>query len=209
MQTKRTRLYCGMIGLAGVLCLRFAIAEEPAPADKKAARSRPDGAGTEDETKEAAPRVSLDVARSRAQLMHDIYAATLDTMHHRYFRGDRATVPARAMIDVFKEMEHRNGSRSRWISASFEPMSIDHKPTSAFEKQASRKISRGADVVETIEDGFYRRAGSIPLGGGCISCHGGFSAIRSDSPKFAGLIISIPVNEDAKLSDAKSTAAPE
>lgn len=209
MQTNRMRLCCGIIGLAGVLCWKFAAAEDSTPDSKPPASSATAGGGAaKEEAAEAVPRVSLDVARTRAQLMHEIYAATLDTMHHRYFRGDRAVVPARAMIDVFKEMEHQNGSRSRWISASFGPMSIDHKPKTDFEKRASKKIARGEDVVETVDDGYYRRAGSIPLGGGCVGCHGGFSAIRSESAKFAGLIISIPVDQDAKLGDTKTTATP-
>jgi hypothetical protein len=145
------------------------------------------------------PRVSLEVARDRAQLTHDIYAASLDAMHHRYFRGDRTTVPARAMVDVFTEIQRKHNIEARWISASFSPMSIDHAPETDFEKQAARQLAKGDEAVETVEGGFYRRAGSIPLNGGCITCHHGLFAAASPGKKFAGLVISIPVEPETTL----------
>ncbi len=151
------------------------------------------------------PRVSLEVARDRAQLTHDIYAASLDAMHHRYFRGDRTTVPARAMVDVFSEIERKHHIEARWISASFSPMSIDHAPESDFEKQAARQLAKGDAAVETVEGGFYRRAGSIPLNGGCITCHHGLFAAASPGKKFAGLVISIPVEPGATLPPTTAT----
>src|SRR4051812_13927584 len=46
-------------------------------------------------------RVTVAEARARAKLMHDIYAATLDVMHHHFFRRERSVLPARALEDVF------------------------------------------------------------------------------------------------------------
>ena len=145
------------------------------------------------------PRVSLEVARDRAKVMHDLYSATLDTMHHHYFHIDRATLPARAMEDLFKDIQRKQHSQARWISASFKPMSIDHKPNTEFEKEAARKIAKGEECVETIEEGYYRRAGSISLNHGCISCHSGTFGGTSTAKKFAGLVISIPVVENARV----------
>ncbi len=144
------------------------------------------------------PRVSLEEARERAELMHLLYNSTLETLHDRYFHGDRAMVPARAMTDVFRDMERKTHTQARWISASLKPMSIDHKPSTNFEKRAAMEISKGEPMFETVEDGYYRRAGSISLNHGCIGCHAGLSN-TSTSRKFAGLIISVPVNEDVKL----------
>lgn len=138
-------------------------------------------------------RVSVAVARDRAQLMHGIYLATLHTMHDRYFHADRAVVPARAMEDVFSEVERQAGSKANWISVNLRAMSINHEPTTAFEKRAAREIAAGETVLEVIEDGFYRRAGAIPMSGGCVSCHGGFANKPSKDEKFTGLVISIPV----------------
>ena len=138
-------------------------------------------------------RLTLDAARDRAKTMHDIYAATLEVLHRRYFHGDRATVPARAMQDIFKEIERQSRTEARWIAASMKPMSIDHKPTSEFEKDAAKEIAAGTEQVEIVEDGYYRRAGAILLSDGCIGCHGGFFKPQSKKPKFAGLVISVPI----------------
>lgn len=137
--------------------------------------------------------VPLAIARDRAKLMHQIYATTLDVMHDRYFHGERAVVPARAMEDVFSELEHQSGSRANWISVNMRPMSINHEPKTEFEKRAVREIVAGKSDIEVIEDGFYRRAGPILMTGGCIGCHGGFASPPSKAPKFTGLIISIPI----------------
>ncbi|MEZ6087544.1 MAG: DUF3365 domain-containing protein [Pirellulaceae bacterium] len=143
-------------------------------------------------------RLSVDAARQRGQMMHAIYASTLDVMHHRYFHGGRSIVPARAMEDIFDDIKDRTSIETRWISVNLKPMSIHHKPVTDFEKLAAEKIATGESEVETIEDGFYRRAGAIAMDSGCISCHDGFFKKQNDQPKFAGLIISIPVELDRK-----------
>ena len=50
-------------------------------------------------------------------------------------------------------------------------MSINHEPKTDFEKRAAREIVIGETEIEEIKDGMYRRAGAIPMAGGCISCH--------------------------------------
>lgn len=141
----------------------------------------------------AESRVTTEVARDRAKVMHDVYAATLEMMHDRYFHGDRAAVPARAMQDVFAEMKRQSKVEARWISVNTKAMSIDHEPKSDFEKRAAREIAAGRSEVEVVEDGYLRRAAPIPLTGGCISCHEGFFKEPSKAAKFAGLVISVPV----------------
>ncbi len=142
---------------------------------------------------DAKDRVPVAVARDRARTMHDIYEASLEMMHHRYFHRDKAVVPARAMEDVFSEIRRRSKAEARWISVNMKAMSIDHEPETDFEKKAAREIADGKSDIEVIESGYYRRAGAIPLSGGCVSCHGGFFNAPSKTPKYAGLIISIPV----------------
>jgi hypothetical protein len=140
-----------------------------------------------------AQRVPIAVARDRAKLMHDLYTTTLDVMHDRYFHADRAIVPARAMEDVFSAMEDQTGSKANWISVNLKAMSINHEPQTDFEKRAAREIVAGETEIEVIEDGFYRRAGAVPMAGGCLSCHAGFFNQPSKVPKFTGLVISIPI----------------
>lgn len=174
----------GVLGLAAsfVVCLAGPVAAE--------------------EKKTVADDARVAAARERAVLMHGIYQATLEVMHDRYFHSERAVVPARAMEDIFEEMRHQTKAEARWISASLEPMSLNHKPKSEFEKQAAAAIADGKPAVETIEGGFYRRATAIPLGAGCITCHQGFFRDTSRKAKFAGLVISIPLNDPAEQQQA-------
>lgn len=137
--------------------------------------------------------VSLSVARERAVLMHKIYTTTLDVMHDRYFHADRSVVPARAMEDVFENVERETGSKANWISVNLKAMSINHDPTTEFEKQAARELGLGKPEYESVDNGIYRRATPIPLHGGCVSCHAGFNPKPSRTPKLAGLVISMPV----------------
>ncbi len=199
-----------IVGIVGVCYFGLASADEK-KSEADAKPNSPAATASESQTEEAAevvPRVSLDAARERAELMHTLYSSTLETMHHRYFHGDRAVVPARALEDVFTDIERKTHTQARWISASLKPMSIDHKPKTKFEKKAASEITKGASMVEKIEDGYYRRAGSISLSGGCTSCHSGFFN-ASTSREFAGLIISIPVEQGAKIVETESVTTPQ
>lgn len=142
-------------------------------------------------------RVSVEVARDRAKLMHDIYETTLDVMHHRYFHREKAVVPARAMEDVFSAIKRQSDVEARWISVNLKAMGVDHEPESEFEKQAAKEIADGKSELDVVEDGYYRRAGAIPLSAGCVSCHSGFFKDATQTPKYAALVISVPVKPDA------------
>jgi hypothetical protein len=138
-------------------------------------------------------RVPVAVARDRAKLMHEVYAATLDSMHHHYFRRERAVLPARALEDVFTQVGRRSGVEGRWIAVNTPAMSIDHEPKTAFEKRAAAAIAAGKDSYEQVEGGVYRRAGAIPLGAGCVSCHSRSFTTPDKTPRFAGLVVTVPV----------------
>jgi hypothetical protein len=123
-----------------------------------------------------------------------VYSSTLDVMHHRYFRSDRATLPARALEDVFKDIEAETNIQARWIAVSTTAMSIHHEPETEFEKKAARQIAAGEGEFEQVQGGVYQRAGVIPLKAGCVGCHAGpLSAANAKTPKFAGLVIRIPM----------------
>jgi hypothetical protein len=140
-------------------------------------------------------RISIAEARERAKLMHNIYSATLDVLHHHFFRRDRSVLPARAMEDVFAEMDKQSSIKAGWISVNTKPMSIHHEPKNEFEKQAAKALAAGKGEFEFVEKGMYHRAGAIPLGSGCVSCHTGFFAKTPQSQRVAGLVISIPIEE--------------
>jgi cytochrome c553 len=145
------------------------------------------------ESKPAPVRVAE--ARERAKLLHQVYSAALDAIHHRYFRSDRATLPARALEDVFKDVEKETNIQAKWIAVNTPAMSIHHEPDSEFEKAAARALAAGKTEYEQVADGMYQRAGVIPLKAGCVGCHtnNGF-ATQSKTPRFAGLVIRVPVS---------------
>lgn len=138
----------------------------------------------------------VSVARDRAKLLHNVYAATLEAMHHHYFRRDRSTLPARAMEDIFADMAEQSKIEARWIAVNTRAMSLDHEPRSAFDRKAAEEITAGKGAYELVEKGYYQRAGAIPLGSGCVGCHAGFSAPPSKTPRFAGLVIRVPLSAD-------------
>ena len=41
-------------------------------------------------------------------------------------------------------------------------MGVNHEPRTEFEKQAAKEVPAGKEEFETVEKGYYRRAGSIP-----------------------------------------------
>ena len=165
--------------------VQTAVADDPpALAREPEAKTAPHGAV-----------VSIDVARDRARVMSEIYLATLEVMHDRYFHGARAIVPARAMEDIFAEMQRQSKVETRWISVNLQAMSITHEPKTDFERQAAKEIEQGKADFESVEAGFYRRATAVPLGNNCINCHTGLFKEPPKSARFAGLVISIPIAE--------------
>jgi hypothetical protein len=177
MKTRMTGLLRVVTGVVLVLVLGLVLGAEPA-------KDSPE-----------AKKITVGEARERAQLMHNIYAATLDVMHERFFRRERSVLPARAMEDIFSELQHQSGIKANWISVNTRAMSIDHEPRTEFEKKAAQAIGNGKGAFEVVEDGYYRRAGAIPLGAGCVGCHTNLFAQGNKTPRFAGLVISIPVQE--------------
>ena len=143
-------------------------------------------------------RVAVDVARDRALTLHKVFAATLDTMHEHYFHTNRSVVPARALEDVFAEISEQSNVEARWISVNTPAMSLGHEPKSDFEKRSAEEIAAGKPSYERIEKGMYRRAGAILLDSGCVSCHVGHFAKPPSTPRFAGLVIGIPISDEIK-----------
>lgn len=142
-------------------------------------------------------KVSVAVARDRAELLHEAFLSTLHVMHNHYFHDEKAIVPARAMEDMFAVLSRQQKIKARWISVNTRPMSVNHEPKTDFEKLAAKELAAGKESLEQIEQGEYRRATPVLLDSGCIACHTGFFSPGTKSPKFAGLVITIPVTEPA------------
>ncbi len=154
-----------------------------------AARAEPEGESA------AIKPVPVAVARDRAKVMHDVYIATLDVMHDRYFHGERAIVPARALEDVFGQIARQSKMEARWISVNTKAMSLNHEPKTEFEKQAAAELATGKEEFEKIQDGKYLRAAPVALHADCVSCHTAFFNQPPRTPRYAGLIISMPVED--------------
>ncbi|MCA9202215.1 MAG: DUF3365 domain-containing protein [Planctomycetales bacterium] len=191
MSYYRAAIVCGLFHM---LVLDAAWGDEPASATPaEAATEKPADSH----------RVPLATARDRAKVMHNVYATTLEVIHDRYFHGDRAVIPARAMEDVFSEMKRQMKIEARWISVNLRAMSIDHEPETEFERQAAKALSAEQSDYEKVEGGHYRRAERIPLHDGCISCHGGFLRTNDKKQRFAALVISVPL-ADKDVADIQS-----
>jgi hypothetical protein len=128
--------------------------------------------------------------------LHDLFADTLDLVHHRYFRRDGAVLPSRAIEDVFARTEKRSGVKARWIAVNTPAMGVNHEPESAFEKKAAEELAAGKDKYSRVEKGYYLEARPIPLGAGCVGCHTRQAPITDKKPRFAGLVIAIPVKDE-------------
>lgn len=194
MRPSRFAALCALVGAAGMLCVKYTFCAEPSPVTRIAPTDGKQAVSSE--PPEGKYRVSVAVARERAKLMHNIYASTLKMLHHRYFHNDTSNIPARAMEDVFSEMATESKVKAKWIAVNTKAMGIDHEPQSEFEKQAAAEIASGKDDFELVEKGFYNRAAAIPLTSGCVSCHTRFFTTPPKSPRFAGLVISVPVNDE-------------
>lgn len=152
---------------------------------------------------EPAPPVSSGAetvasARERAKLLHDVYATTLEVIHRHYFRRDGPVLPARAMDDIFEEMARMSGGYANWIAVNTKAMSIDHEPTTEFEKRAAAELSEGKPEVELVTKSVYRRATPILLGTSCVGCHTKMFSEPPKTPRYAGLVISIPLKQAKK-----------
>jgi hypothetical protein len=191
MRFRLLRSYIVLAAITGVCCVTFVGGVEPANESSKGDERQTGGA----EGTLGQQPVSVERARDRAKLMHTVYAATLEVMHEHYFDKNKAVLPARAMEDIFAELSRQSNIDARWISVNTKPMSVRHEPKSDFEKLAAKAIAGGKEEFEQIENGRYLRATPILLSDNCITCHTGFFSAAPKSPRFAGLVISIPVSE--------------
>ena len=190
MKIRATGFGCVILVVALVCGVSWVLQAQSPAEDRKAAKAKAEAEAVEK------ARTSVATARDRAEVMHNVYASTLETMHRHYFHNNRAVLPARALEDVFEDVEQDLKISARWISVNTKPMSVEHEPKDPFERRAVSAIAGGKDSYEAVEDGFYRRAGAIPLGAGCVSCHTTPFLPPSKTQKFAALIIRVPVHAE-------------
>jgi hypothetical protein len=172
------------------LCLAFLTTSSNGESQKS------DTADGSEKADEAEDKLTVPEARRQTKLLHDTYIATLHTVHRSYFDEDeREIIPARALEEVFRQVDAETGGKTRWISVNTPAMNIDHKPKEGFEKDAARELAKGEREFERVEKGTYFRAGAVSLFASCTKCH--LSGLRPQQKvrSVAGLVISLPVEE--------------
>lgn len=153
-------------------------------------------ADSSEKADEAADKFTVPEARRQTKLLHDTYIATLHTVHRSYFdKDEREIIPARAMEEVFRQIDAEIGGKTRWNAVNTPAMNIDHNPQEGFEKDAARELKQGKHEFERVEDGIFLRAGAVSLFASCTKCH--LSGLRPQQKvrSLAGLIISMPVKQ--------------
>lgn len=141
--------------------------------------------------------ISATDAAQRAQLLHETIHATLQAVHHDYYREDEGlTIPAASLKKVFRELETRQRIQLRWLAIDAQAMNTDHQPKTEFERQAVKALASGQNEFEQTENGLYRRAGSITLTSDCLKCHA--PTRMSNKDRKAGLVIAIPLKAATK-----------
>lgn len=131
-------------------------------------------------------------ARGRAQLLHEMIHATLHLVHARYYRQDEGLqLPARALKDVFAEIESTQKVQVKWLVVNATAMNVDHNAQDEFARQAVETLSAGKSSLDTCEEGVYRFAGAITLSSDCLKCH--VPNRKSVEDRTAGVLIAMPL----------------
>jgi len=136
---------------------------------------------------------TLEEARGRARLLHETMHATLQIVHHEYYREDEGLkLPARTLKAVFEELARECNVKARWLAVDGQAMNVDHQPQDEYEKAAAKALASGKREFEQFEGGVYRYAGPITLDSHCLKCH--VPNRTSTEARTAGLIITMQVN---------------
>ena len=178
------------LGVISGLCLAFLTTSSNGESQTA------DEADSSEKADQVADKLTVPEARRQTKLLHDTYIATLHTVHRSYFdKDEREIIPARAMEEVFRQIDAEIGGKTRWIAVNTPAMNIDHNPKEGFEKDAARELKQGKHEFERVEDGIFLRAGAVSLFASCTKCH--LSGLRPQQKvrSLAGLIISMPVKQ--------------
>lgn len=162
---------------------RAAPASEPSALNAKAA----------DKANDAADAAIPSETRQLARLLHETMHATLQAVHHEYYREDEGLkIPAATLQKVFHELATRQNVQLRWLAVDAQAMNADNRPNTEFEKQAVKALTQGKTEFEQVDGGIYRHVGVITLTSDCLKCHA--PTRTSNLDRKAGLVIAIPLS---------------
>ncbi len=135
---------------------------------------------------------TVEEARGRAKLLHESTHATLQIVHHTYFREEKGIpIPAATLKRVFRELAVRQNVEPRWLAVNAQAMNVDHNPRNDFERQAVQALGAGKEYFEKVEEGVYRHAGVITLTSDCLKCH--LPNRTSTKDRAAAIVISMRI----------------
>lgn len=158
------------------------------------------GAETAPATEEAVPvpaarQRTPEQAQREAALLHDAMHATLQLVHHRYYKEDEGLViPAATLKEVFEDLEKEHTVKLRWLVVEGQAMNSEHVARNASEEAAVQALHAGKKQYEWVDQGIYHRAGPIALTNICLKCH--VPDRMSTETRTAGLIIAIPLQKN-------------
>lgn len=136
---------------------------------------------------------TLNEARGRARLLHEVLRGSLQVMHRDFFDEENPpAIPSASLEDVFVELQQSHQVRVKWLTVETDVLNVDHKPQDAFETAAARALAKGQDVYEASENGEFRFAGRIRLSSQCLKCH--VKNRTSTEARTAGVVISMPLH---------------
>ena len=134
-------------------------------------------------------------------------AATEKRMHDQAIVEAAEHGPLQSLTDRELEVRHQpltiypwNAQRRvrAWVRFGPESVRLDARIV------RSTALAAGKGDFEAVDGTVYRRAAPIPLTGGCVGCHTGFFKDPPKSPRFAGLIISMPVSDPSTAAEDKA-----
>lgn len=138
---------------------------------------------------------TVNEARLQAELLHESLHATLQAVHHQYYREDQGLpIPAAALKEVFLHLERDRKIEVRWLAVNAQAMNVNHEPKAKFEKEAAKALAAREAAVEQTDGGVYKRVTPIVLSSECLKCH--LPLRKSNNDRLAGLLIAIPVRAD-------------
>lgn len=140
---------------------------------------------------------TIDEARARAKMLHEMVRGTLQIMHRDFFDEDNShAIPSASLEDVFHEMGDSYDVRMKWLIVNTDVVNVDHAAETPFEKDAVKVLAAGKPFAEATTSDRYHFAGAIHLRSQCLKCH--VKRRTSNEDRTAGLVITMPLLEKNK-----------
>lgn len=138
------------------------------------------------------PPATIDEARDRARLLHELVHGALQVVHRDFFDEENIhAIPSASLEDVFHEMSRSYEVEIQWLNVNTDVVNVDHQPETEFEQRAAKGLAKDQTFVEAVEDDRYHYAGRIRLASQCLKCH--LKHRTSTADRTAGLVISMPL----------------